>query len=134
MIPGKNKISGQKTYGLKYKPSKLAFNGDLHVITDGVSFSQTALVASQLHREGVVFYGTETGGTESGTNAVLSHKLVLPHSGIRIFIPYYRVKSNSMIDNFGYGIKPDKTFKPDGLKGIPDIVCAPAALIIKLPV
>ncbi len=113
LIPGKNKISGQKTYGLKYKPSKLVFNGDLHVITDGISFSQTALVAAQLHREGVVFYGAETGGTESGTNAVLSHKLTLPHSGIQVRIPYYRVESNSSVENFGFGVKPEITVIPD---------------------
>jgi len=112
MKPGKNKIKGQKSYSFKYKPNKLVFKDDLHVIVNGLSFSQASLVAAQLHQKGVVFYGTTSGGTESGTNAVLSHKLSLPHSGIEALIPFYRIVSNSPNENFGKGITPDYIIEP----------------------
>lgn len=110
--PTKQTIDGQRRTTFSFKPSKHRFSGKVYVITNGVSFSQAALVAAQLKEQGAVFFGSETGGTESFTNAVLSNKLVMPHSGIEVYIPYYQAISNSTQGKFGYGIQPNYPIPP----------------------
>lgn len=105
--PRKYKTEGQITETFVYRPKKNAFNGKLYVITNGITFSQAALVSSHLREHGAVFFGQETGGAEIGCNGMLTYKLVLPNSGIKVDIPAYHVKSNSTKGQFGYGVKPD---------------------------
>lgn len=110
--PTKHRVPGKNTYTFSYKPDKLLYTGNLHVMTNGITFSQAALVSAQLKESGAVFYGTETGGTENSTNAMLNHKVILPHSEFEASIPYYQVISNSTKGEFGYGIKPDFELLP----------------------
>lgn len=105
--PRKYKAEGQITETFTYRPKKNAFDGKLYVITSGITFSQAALVSSHLREHGAVFLGQETGGAEIGCNGILTYKLVLPHSGIKLDIPAYHVKSNSTKGEFGRGVKPD---------------------------
>jgi C-terminal processing protease CtpA/Prc len=105
--PRKYKAEGQITETFVYKPKKNAFKGKLFVITNGITFSQAALVSSHLREHGAVFMGKETGGAEIGCNGILTYKLVLPNSGIKVDIPAYHVKSNSTKGTPGYGVKPD---------------------------
>ncbi len=102
--PSKHKIAGQKTHTFTYQPSKVRHTGKVNVITNGSTFSQAALVAAHLHEHGATFFGGETGGTESGANAVVYYDLVLPHSALRVRIPRYQVVSNSSQGVFGYGV------------------------------
>lgn len=105
--PRKYKAEGQITETFTYRPKKNAFKGKLYAITNGITFSQAALVSSHLREQGAVFFGQETGGAEIGCNGILTYKLVLPNSGIKVDIPAYHVKSNSTKGQFGYGVKPD---------------------------
>ncbi|WP_430401610.1 S41 family peptidase [Fluviicola sp.] len=105
--PRKYKAEGQITETFTYRPKKNAFKGKLYVITNGITFSQAALVSSHLREHGAVFFGQETGGAELGCNGILTYKLVLPNSGIKLDIPAYHVKSNSTKGEFGRGVKPD---------------------------
>jgi C-terminal processing protease CtpA/Prc len=105
--PRKYKAEGQITETFVYRPKKKAFTGKLNVITNGITFSQAALVSSHLREHGAVFFGQETGGAELGCNGILTYKFVLPNSGIMVDIPGYHVKSNSTKGDFGYGVKPD---------------------------
>ncbi|MBC6994772.1 S41 family peptidase [Neolewinella lacunae] len=102
--PSKHKIAGQKTHTFTYQPSKVLHTGKVNVITNGSTFSQAALVAAHLHEHGATFFGGETGGTESGANAMVYYDLVLPHSAIRVRIPRYQIVSNSSLGAFGYGV------------------------------
>lgn len=105
--PRKYKAEGQITETFAYRPKRNTFNGKLYVITSGITFSQAALVSSHLKEHGAVFFGQETGGAEIGCNGILTYKLVLPNSGIKVDIPAYHVKSNSTKGQFGYGVKPE---------------------------
>ncbi len=105
--PRKYKAEGQITETFVYRPKKNAFNGKLYVITNGITFSQAALVSSHLREHGAMFLGQETGGAELGCNGILTYKLELPNSGIKLDIPAYHVKSNSTKGQFGRGVKPD---------------------------
>lgn len=105
--PRKYKAEGQITETFTYRPKKNAFKGKVYVITNGITFSQAALVSSHLREHGALFFGQETGGAEIGCNGILTYKLDLPNSGIKVDIPAYHVKSNSTKGQFGSGVKPD---------------------------
>lgn len=104
--PSKHKVKGQTTETFIYKPSKYQFKGKVNVITNGITFSQAALVAAHLNEYGAVFFGQETGGAEIGCNGILDYDLMLPNSSLVVTIPMYQVKSNSTKGQFGYGVKP----------------------------
>jgi len=110
--PSKQKVKGQSTTTLTYKPSNYLFDGKVFVITNGITFSQAALVAAQLNELGAVFFGQETGGTEMGCNGILNYDLILPNSELVVTIPVYHVKSNSNKGEFGYGVKPNYHIQP----------------------
>lgn len=110
--PQKYKAVGKRTNTFSYKPKPLRFKNKVSVITNGITFSTAALVSAQLKQNGATFYGTETGGAENGTNAMLINKLVLPNSGLQFNIPWYQVVSNSTNENIGYGVKPDVEIRP----------------------
>ena len=60
------------------------FDGKVIVLTDGATFSMGSLVAAKLkYNRDATIIGIETGGTEEGSNAVLTGQLSLPNSGIR---------------------------------------------------
>lgn len=105
--PSRHRIKGQSTTTFTYKPSKYLFQGNVHVLINGITFSQAALVAAQLKENGAEFYGQETGGTEIGCNGILNYDLVLPNSELAVTIPVYSVKSNSSAGKSGYGVQPD---------------------------
>lgn len=106
--PKKNKLKDYKQYTFSYKPKKNHFAGKVEVLINGGTFSQGSIVAAQLHQEGATFYGEETGGTEYGTNAMVSSKLILPYSGIEVIIPYYQIYNYTPLAKHGRGVLPDK--------------------------
>ncbi len=110
--PPKHKIRGKSSETFTYKPSKYLFNGKVNVITNGITFSQAALVAAHLNEYGAVFFGQETGGAEIGCNGILDYDLMLPNSSLVVTIPMYQVKSNSTKGQFGYGVKPNYHILP----------------------
>lgn len=111
--PVKHKSKDQRIHTFTYKPTKPHYSGIINVITNGVTFSQAALVAAHLKNYGAKFYGTETGGAENATNSMVHYKLILPNSNINASIPYYQIVSNSTNGNIGYGVKPDIEILPD---------------------
>lgn len=110
--PQKHKVIRKTSETFTYKPSKYLFSGEVNVITNGITFSQAALVAAHLHEYGAVFFGQETGGTEIGCNGILDYDLMLPNSSLAVTIPMYHVKSNSIKGQFGYGVKPNYPILP----------------------
>ncbi|MDY0101746.1 MAG: S41 family peptidase [Lentimicrobium sp.] len=111
--PSRHKSKNQRIHTFTYKPNRPHYDGNINVITNGVTFSQAALVAAHLKHYGATFYGTETGGAENATNSMVNYKLILPNSRINVFIPYYQIVSNSTNGNIGYGVKPDIEILPD---------------------
>lgn len=111
--PSKHKKANYRTYTFSYKPNKNAYTKPLSLITNGITFSQAALVAAQLKAQGALVFGSETGGTESGTNAMVQYQLRLPHSGFTTKIAHYHVVSNAKQHVFGFGVKPQHAIPPN---------------------
>lgn len=122
MKPARIKKEDYKTVSFKYKPNKLLYNSKINVLINGATFSQAALVAAQLNQNGATFFGQETGGTESSTNAMINYKLTLPNSGLQINIPYYTILSNSNQGTFGYGVMPDVEIQKENDKSNEDYI------------
>lgn len=110
--PPKHRSPTHKTVTFSYKPKKSPYAGKLHVLTNGISFSTSAVVSAHLKAQGATFYGAETGGTESGTNAILNHQLLLPNSQVRVSIPYYHVFGLHKNASFGRGVQPQYPLLP----------------------
>ncbi len=55
----------------------------------------------------MVCIGTETGGGDEGSNAILNYTLTLPNSHIRVIIPYYHFDHDIICDPRGRGVIPD---------------------------
>jgi C-terminal processing protease CtpA/Prc len=111
--PKKVKDEGWKTTTFTFKPSENNFKGQVHLLTNGFTFSQAALVAAQLKEKGATVYGTETGGAENSTNCMINYVLTLPNSRLKTTIPHYQAISNSTKGAFGQGIKPHFTLRPE---------------------
>lgn len=114
LMPDSDKEDPRRNYALKNNPkSKNHFNGDLYILTNGGTFSLGSYVSTYLkHRGDATFIGSETGGGEFGSNAVINYDLTLPESGIRVDIPYYFLDHQiPKGKNFGQGVQPDHEIK-----------------------
>jgi len=108
-IPNKSKKDGSKYYKLKFRPKKKNnFNGKLYVITDGGTFSMASYIASHLkHKSGATVVGAETGGADRGSNALLSPRIELPNSKIRLQLPLYHIQ-HDVEQPSANGVLPDQ--------------------------
>lgn len=90
-----------------HKPEKKVFEGDMYVLINGGSFSNSAIVSSCLKEyTKAIFAGTESGGNPN----VLSgnaRDFELPNTKIMVEIPSKRFVMTSMEKNTGEGLKPD---------------------------
>ena len=65
-------------------------------------------VATKLkHYTNCTVLGVETGGGESGSNAILWHTLSLPETNIRVKIPFYHLDHEVEVAEPGRGLRPD---------------------------
>lgn len=119
MIEGFNKL---KKKGLKkahgshaglQKSKKSVFNGEVFVLINGGSFSNSGIFASALKRANrAVFIGEETGGSEFilSSDAVM---VTLPNTGVRVAIPELQYLVKAHAPNDLHGIRPDYEVKPN---------------------
>ena len=107
-IPDNDKEDPDRNYQIRYKPKKRHhFNGQVFVLTDGLTFSASGFVASKLKNSGVAkVVGQESGGGEVGFNAVLTWKLSLPNTGVRVSVPAYHVDIQPEMEDKGRGVLP----------------------------
>lgn len=106
--PDRTHTKGIRTYEFIYKPvKKNHYDGNMYVFIDGGTFSMSSYVAAYLKdRTPAVLLGEETGGGETGSNAILMPKISLPETGVRIFLPYYTIVHNIKTENIGRGVLP----------------------------
>jgi hypothetical protein len=82
------------------------YRGDLYVLIDGGSFSQTGQVASMLKVAGIaVFIGQESGGSFSCNDS--STMIEMPHSGFRLKLARTGFETTAQSLPRGRGIIPD---------------------------
>ncbi len=108
LMPDHDKLDTNRNYQLTFKPiKKNAFKGNLYLLTNGGCFSMGALVPAKLkHYTNCIIIGSETGGAERGSNAILSYTLTLPETKIRIIIPSYFLNHKVNSVQFGKGVMP----------------------------
>jgi len=84
------------------------YKGNVYVLVNGGSFSMSGICASYLkYKRKAIIIGEETGGNKTGSNAMNTGKLALPHSKINITIPLYHIYYNPTLHNDGKGVEPD---------------------------
>lgn len=114
LMPDRDRDDPRRNYELKIKPNtKYGFDGTLYVLINEGTFSLGSYVSTYLKKnEKALFIGSETGGGEFGSNALIRYNLDLPESGIRVVIPYYfmdhKIEKN---DHWGSGVLPDYNIK-----------------------
>ncbi|MBK9105106.1 MAG: hypothetical protein IPL92_11210 [Saprospiraceae bacterium] len=98
-----------RSYYFTIKPErKYHYEGEVYVLTNGGTFSTGAFVASALkHLAGATFIGEETGGCEYGIGGGVIGTLTLPYTGLRVQIPMYGWRFNTMATDTGRGVVPD---------------------------
>lgn len=108
-----------------YKPKdKNNFKGNVYILTNGPTFSASALFCNAMKGQpGVTLVGEETGGGWYGNNGIIIPDIVLPNTKIKVRLPLFR------LIQYEHDKVPEK-----GTGVLPDIYCGPSrdALIHKI--
>ena len=89
------------------KHYKNHYDGQLFVITNGLTFSMAAITTTLLkNKANATIIGEETGGSSYGSRGMAQGKIILPNSKIQVEINTYQIKYGKNRDN-GRGILPD---------------------------
>lgn len=89
-----------------HRPRRKTFRGDLYVLINGGSFSNSVIVASCLKENGrAVFIGQQSGGNPN-VLAGYADDFELPHTKIRVEVPSKRLILTSLARNTGAGLEP----------------------------
>ncbi len=101
-------LSGSKNK----EPKNNAFQGKIYVITNGMSFSASSILATALDQNPeVIFVGEEAGGDYNGTVAGNFKYKTLPHSKVDIRLGVFYLDALPKSETVGRGILPDKAIK-----------------------
>lgn len=94
-----------------HQPRKKVYQGNLYVLTNGGSFSNSAIVSSCLQsHQRATFLGTETGGNPN-ILAGFGKAFELPNTKINVDIPTKQFVMTSLNQNKGEGLKPQYTIQ-----------------------
>ncbi|TAH14751.1 MAG: hypothetical protein EAZ14_03225 [Runella slithyformis] len=95
--------------GKVQKPArKYRYNGNVFVLTNGGSFSASAIFTSIVQAHGrAQVVGRETGGGRYGCNAFISPMLTLPHTQAQVRMPMFKIVLNVPGQDIGRGVVPN---------------------------
>lgn len=97
------------------------FDGKIYILTDGYTFSAASLFCSLMKgQKNVELVGQETGGGWYGNSGVMIPDIVLPHTKLRIRLPFFKLVQYHHVAFKGTGVEPDWYIGPnwrDLLKG-----------------
>lgn len=92
----------------KFPKKRKGFKGNLYVLTNGRSFSMSGVTSSYLkYKAGAIIVGEETGGTLTGSNAMLSGTIVLPNTKAQVICPMYHIHHRIKVEDTKRGVMPD---------------------------
>lgn len=95
------------------EPKPNNYKGNIYVLTNGMSFSASSILSTNLQaNQRAVFVGEETGGAYNGTVAGVFKFVELPHSLIRLRIGLMQIETPYKQQPDGYGVKPDVSMYP----------------------
>ncbi|MFT3902776.1 MAG: S41 family peptidase [Niabella sp.] len=84
------------------------YNGQVYLLSGGLSYSATTMVMSILRRqENVTIVGEPTGGTAYGNSAWLIPDVTLPHTKLRFRLPLFRLVIDHNLPKDGQGVQPE---------------------------
>ncbi len=107
-LPERFKNGKLRHYFIKFPNKNKQFKGQIYVLTNGKSFSMSSVAASYLkYKSKAIIIGEETGGNATGSNAVLSGKIILHNTKIIVHIPMYHLYHDVNTENTGHGVIPD---------------------------
>jgi Peptidase family S41 len=97
-----------------FKPKKNNhFDGKVWVLVSGPTFSAATLFCHTVHdQENVRLLGEETGGGHHGNNGLMIPNVTLPHTGIRVRMPLFRIVQYNHPPKDGRGVIPDIIVPP----------------------
>lgn len=116
----KKRTAGHYAFGYwerhVFQPKKKNhFNGHVYILTNGLTFSAASLFCALVKGEdNITLVGEETGGGWYGNAGVIIPNIVLPNTGLRIRLPFFRlVQSRFQLSEKGLGVEPDWYIGPD---------------------
>lgn len=109
-IKTKKYADGNYYYKISMKPKKVQnpYTNNLYVMTNGGSYSMTAILSASLQGEKrAIFVGEETGGDYNGTAAGTTQCEKLTHSKLNLCFGLMSIKPNTQRSQIGRGVMPD---------------------------
>jgi len=89
------------------------FNGNVYVLTNGLTFSASALFCNSVKSQrNVLLVGEETGGGWYGNSGIMIPDIILPNTRLRVRLPFFRLVQYNHIAKKGTGIPPDILVNP----------------------
>lgn len=106
-----------------FKPKrKNHFNGNVFVLTNGLTFSASSLFCNAVKgQENIRLVGEETGGGWYGNSGIMIPDITLPNTKLRVRLPVFKLVQYHHIPIKGTGVIPDVSVPPnwrDILKGV----------------
>ncbi len=96
------------------KPEKKnQFNGNVYVITNGLTFSASSLFCNAVKgQSNVTLVGEETGGGWHGNSGIMIPDIILPETKLKVRLPFFRLVQYDHVPKNGTGVIPDILVKP----------------------
>ncbi len=105
-----------------YPKRKNHFNGDIFVLTNGLTFSASSLFLNAVKgQKNIKLVGEETGGGWYGNSGIMIPNITLPNTKLRVRLPFFKLIQYKHIPVKGTGVIPDVYVAPnwhDILKGV----------------
>ncbi len=98
------------------------FNGDVYVLTNGLTFSASSLFCNAVKgQQNIILVGEETGGGWYGNSGIIIPDIILPNTKLRVRLPFFRIVQYHHVTEKGTGVIPDIYIGPvlkDAVNGI----------------
>ena len=90
------------------------FNGEVYILTNGLTFSASSLFCSDVKgQKNITLVGEETGGGWYGNSGIMIPNITLPHTKLKVRLPVFRLVQYEHISTKGTGVMPDIYVGPD---------------------
>jgi hypothetical protein len=97
-----------------YPKRKNHFNGNVFVLTNGLTFSASSLFCNAVKgQKNIKLVGEETGGGWYGNSGIMIPNITLPNTKLRVSLPFFKLVQYDHISVKGTGVIPDIYVGPD---------------------
>lgn len=89
------------------------FNGNVYVLTNGLTFSASALFCNAVKgQSNVKIVGEETGGGWYGNSGIMIPDIIMPNTKLKVRLPFFRLVQYNHVAIKGTGVPPDILVNP----------------------